>query len=90
MAEWPRCAVGVPNLGLFADPVLLADLAAAEEEHGWDGFFLWDHLVWRDRAWPAADPVVVMSAVAARTAATGLTAAANVSRPPGTPGVPAG
>jgi alkanesulfonate monooxygenase SsuD/methylene tetrahydromethanopterin reductase-like flavin-dependent oxidoreductase (luciferase family) len=68
MVEWPRCAVGVPNLGPFADPVLLADLAMAAEEHGWDGFFLWDHLVWRDRAWPAADPVVAMSAIAARTA----------------------
>ena len=29
-----RCAVGVPNVGAFGDPVLLVELAAAE--HGWD------------------------------------------------------
>jgi alkanesulfonate monooxygenase SsuD/methylene tetrahydromethanopterin reductase-like flavin-dependent oxidoreductase (luciferase family) len=68
MVEWPRCAVGVPNVGPFGDPLLLAELAVAAEDHGWDGFFLWDHLVWRESAWPAADPVVTMSAVAVRTA----------------------
>jgi alkanesulfonate monooxygenase SsuD/methylene tetrahydromethanopterin reductase-like flavin-dependent oxidoreductase (luciferase family) len=68
MVTWPRCAVGVPNLGPFGDPLLLAELAVAAEDHGWDGFFLWDHLVWRESAWPAADPVVTMSAIAARTA----------------------
>lgn len=67
MAEQWRCAAGVPNVGPFSDPVLLVDLAVAAEEHGWDGFFLWDHLLWRDPQWPTADPVVVISAVAART-----------------------
>jgi alkanesulfonate monooxygenase SsuD/methylene tetrahydromethanopterin reductase-like flavin-dependent oxidoreductase (luciferase family) len=67
MVGVPRCAAGVPNVGPFGDPSLLVGLAVAAEEHGWDGFFLWDHLVWRDPAWPAADPVVTMAAVAART-----------------------
>jgi len=67
MAERPRCAVGVPNVGPFGDPLLLVELAVAAEEHGWDGFFLWDHLLWRDPRWQVADPVVVIAAVAART-----------------------
>lgn len=68
MAPNPRCAIGVPNVGPFGDPSLLVTLAVAAEEHGWDGFFVWDHQLWRDPQWAVADPVVVISAVAARTA----------------------
>lgn len=60
-------AVGVPNLGTFGDPALLVKLARAAEEAGWDGFFVWDHLLYRDPEWPVADPTVVVSAIAART-----------------------
>lgn len=67
MAERPRCAVGVPCVGPFGDPRLLVDLAVATEEAGWDGFFLWDHLLWSDPEGHVADPTVVISAVAART-----------------------
>jgi alkanesulfonate monooxygenase SsuD/methylene tetrahydromethanopterin reductase-like flavin-dependent oxidoreductase (luciferase family) len=62
------CAVGVPNVGPFGDPRLLVELAAAAEEHGWDGFFVWDHQLWQDPDWAVADPVVTLSAIAARTA----------------------
>jgi alkanesulfonate monooxygenase SsuD/methylene tetrahydromethanopterin reductase-like flavin-dependent oxidoreductase (luciferase family) len=62
------CAVGVPNVGTFGDPSLLVDLAVAAEEHGWDGFFVWDHQLYWDPQWAVADPVVVIAAVAARTA----------------------
>jgi alkanesulfonate monooxygenase SsuD/methylene tetrahydromethanopterin reductase-like flavin-dependent oxidoreductase (luciferase family) len=31
----------------LADPRALVDLAVRAEEHGWDGFFLWDHILWR-------------------------------------------
>jgi alkanesulfonate monooxygenase SsuD/methylene tetrahydromethanopterin reductase-like flavin-dependent oxidoreductase (luciferase family) len=65
--EGPRCAVGVPNVSTFGDPRMLVDLAVAAEEAGWDGFFLWDHLLWRDPGGHVADPTVVISAVAART-----------------------
>jgi alkanesulfonate monooxygenase SsuD/methylene tetrahydromethanopterin reductase-like flavin-dependent oxidoreductase (luciferase family) len=54
-------------VGPFGDPRLLVDLAVATEEAGWDGFFLWDHLLWSDPEWHVADPTVVISAVAART-----------------------
>ena len=67
MAGRPRCAVGAPNVGAFGDPKLLVSMAVAAEDAGWDGFFLWDHLLWRDPQWHVADPVVVISAVAART-----------------------
>jgi alkanesulfonate monooxygenase SsuD/methylene tetrahydromethanopterin reductase-like flavin-dependent oxidoreductase (luciferase family) len=68
MAGEPRCAVGVPNVGPFGDPLLLVELAVAAEEHGWDGFFVWDHLLYHDQRWDVADPVAVIAAVAARTA----------------------
>lgn len=67
MQERPRCAVGVPTVSTFGDPRMLVGLAVAAEEAGWDGFFLWDHLLWRDPAGHVADPTVVISAVAART-----------------------
>ncbi len=68
MTAEPRCAVGVPNVGPFGDPLMLVELAVAAEEHGWDGFFVWDHQLWRDPRWDVVDPVVVIAAVAARTA----------------------
>src|SRR6266481_8290639 len=68
MTGEPHCAVGVPNVGPFGDPLLLVELAVAAEEHGWDGFFVWDHLLYHDQHWDVADPVVVIAAVAARTA----------------------
>jgi alkanesulfonate monooxygenase SsuD/methylene tetrahydromethanopterin reductase-like flavin-dependent oxidoreductase (luciferase family) len=46
---------------------LLVDMAVAAEEAGWDGFFLWDHLLWIEPDGHVADPTVVISAVAART-----------------------
>jgi alkanesulfonate monooxygenase SsuD/methylene tetrahydromethanopterin reductase-like flavin-dependent oxidoreductase (luciferase family) len=64
----PCWAVGVPNVGPFGGPLLLVELAVAAEEHGWDGFFVWDHQLWHDPGWDVADPVVVIAAVAARTA----------------------
>jgi len=78
MAPIPRCAIGVPNVGTFGDPSLLADLAVAAEEHGWDGFFVWDHQLYWDPDWAVADPVVVISAVAARTARVRIGILVNV------------
>ncbi|MEV0620212.1 LLM class flavin-dependent oxidoreductase [Nonomuraea sp. NPDC050404] len=60
-------AVGLPNVGEFGDPEVLVELAVAAEEHGWDGVYLWDHLLYHDRDWPVASPTVVLSAIAART-----------------------
>ena len=78
MASNLSCAIGVPNVGTFGDPSLLVELAVAAEEHGWDGFFVWDHQLYWDPQWAVADPVVVIAAVAARTARVRLGILVNV------------
>ena len=61
-------AVDVPNHGEYSDPHLLLELAMEAEAVGWDGFFIWDHLVkYYDERIPVADPWVVLSAIAAHT-----------------------
>lgn len=61
-----RFALNVPNFGPFSDPVLVVDLAVEAERCGWDGFFLWDHMLLWDRN-PMADPWILLAAIAART-----------------------
>jgi alkanesulfonate monooxygenase SsuD/methylene tetrahydromethanopterin reductase-like flavin-dependent oxidoreductase (luciferase family) len=58
----------LPPFGPLFDPRLLADLAAEAEAAGWDGMFLWDHVL-RDRAEviDIADPWVCLSAMAVTT-----------------------
>jgi alkanesulfonate monooxygenase SsuD/methylene tetrahydromethanopterin reductase-like flavin-dependent oxidoreductase (luciferase family) len=60
-------AIDVPPFGELADPRILADLAAAAEDRGWDGFFVWDHIVHRSPAKAVADPWVALAAVACAT-----------------------
>src|SRR5580765_7447560 len=60
-------AVGVPNVREYGDPNLLLQLGVLSEEAGWDGFFVWDHLVYRDSGDPVSDPWIAATAVAART-----------------------
>jgi hypothetical protein len=49
----------VAPFGELADPRVLADLAAAADARGWDGFFVWDHVVYRAPVRAVADPWVV-------------------------------
>jgi alkanesulfonate monooxygenase SsuD/methylene tetrahydromethanopterin reductase-like flavin-dependent oxidoreductase (luciferase family) len=51
----------------LADPRTLVALAVQAEEHGWDGFFLWDHIRYRPPVRGVADPWVALSAIAAHT-----------------------
>ena len=51
----------------LADPRYLAGLAVRAEERGWDGFFVWDHVDYRDPVNAILDPWVVMAAVATVT-----------------------
>ena len=60
-----RHAVGIPNLGEYADPRVLADLAGLAERSGWDGVFCWDHLSRYGE--PATDPQVALAAMARAT-----------------------
>lgn len=59
--------IDVPPFGELADPRVLAELAVAAEESGWDGFFVWDHIVHRSPARAIADPWVALAAVACAT-----------------------
>jgi alkanesulfonate monooxygenase SsuD/methylene tetrahydromethanopterin reductase-like flavin-dependent oxidoreductase (luciferase family) len=60
-------AIGVPNVREYADPSLLVSLAGEAEHSGWDGFFVWDHLVYHEAGDPVADPWIVMAAIAQAT-----------------------
>jgi alkanesulfonate monooxygenase SsuD/methylene tetrahydromethanopterin reductase-like flavin-dependent oxidoreductase (luciferase family) len=52
--------------GDLADPGLLAEVAVAAEQAGWDGVFVWDHL-WNHTLVPFADPFVTLAAIAMAT-----------------------
>jgi alkanesulfonate monooxygenase SsuD/methylene tetrahydromethanopterin reductase-like flavin-dependent oxidoreductase (luciferase family) len=62
-----RFAVGVPTVRGYADPALLIELARSAEDAGWDGFFLWDHLVYHDVGDSVADPWTTLAAIASLT-----------------------
>ncbi|WP_174184191.1 LLM class flavin-dependent oxidoreductase [Nocardia barduliensis] len=57
----------VPCLGEFAAPRSVADLARRAEEAGWDGLFVWDHVVFPYGAVEVADPWVLLTLVADAT-----------------------
>ncbi len=47
----------------------MADLAVMAEDAGWDGFFIWDHLIITPQLFdfPFVDPTVTLSAIAIKT-----------------------
>jgi alkanesulfonate monooxygenase SsuD/methylene tetrahydromethanopterin reductase-like flavin-dependent oxidoreductase (luciferase family) len=51
----------------LADPHNVVQLAVEAESAGWDGFFVWDHIRWREPVLAAADPWIVLAAVATAT-----------------------
>ncbi|MEO8286951.1 MAG: LLM class flavin-dependent oxidoreductase [Chloroflexota bacterium] len=58
-------AISAPNFGQYHDPRLMAKLAHEAEEAGWDGFFLWDHLLWTwPETQPGSDPYILLTAMA--------------------------
>ena len=60
-----RYGLYLPAFGPFGDPAVLVDLALRAEASGWDGVFLWDHLV--HDALPIADPWATLGAIAQAT-----------------------
>ncbi|HZE32542.1 MAG TPA: hypothetical protein VE198_14020 [Actinoallomurus sp.] len=40
-----RYGVYLPPFGPFGDPKILVELAVRAEAAGWDGLFLWDHVI---------------------------------------------
>lgn len=63
-----RYGINIPNFGSGGDPRVLVDLARRAENAGWDGFFVWDHVL-VDPAWTLeiADPWIALAAVAQAT-----------------------
>ena len=59
--------IDVGPFGELSDPRVVARLAARAEERGWDGFFVWDHIVYRAPVRAVADPWVTLAAVACAT-----------------------
>jgi alkanesulfonate monooxygenase SsuD/methylene tetrahydromethanopterin reductase-like flavin-dependent oxidoreductase (luciferase family) len=59
--------INLPAFADFADPYALVELARDAEVAGWDGFFIWDHMVF-DPSWHSMlDPWVGLAAVALAT-----------------------
>ncbi len=63
-----KYGMSVPNFGWFGDIDLLTEVAVEAEESGWDGFFLWDHLmVIREESWLFVDPWIALASIACNT-----------------------
>jgi alkanesulfonate monooxygenase SsuD/methylene tetrahydromethanopterin reductase-like flavin-dependent oxidoreductase (luciferase family) len=65
-----RFSINIPNFGDFADARNVATVAAAAEQAGWDGLFVWDHVV-HDKAarkgQAFGDPWMLLTAAALAT-----------------------
>jgi hypothetical protein len=62
-----RFGVHIPNFGDFHDLRAIAELAHDAEVAGWDGFFLWDHILYARTKRPVIDPWIALAAIAMRT-----------------------
>src|SRR3954451_10081698 len=62
-----RRGIFVAPFDELAEPRLLAELAAEAEAEGWDGFFLWDHIVYSAPTSAVLDPWIAMAAIAMTT-----------------------
>ena len=65
-----KYGVNIPNFGWFGDIDTLVEFGTEVEDSGWDGFFLWDHLLvfkQEDRILPFADPWIALTAIACNT-----------------------
>jgi alkanesulfonate monooxygenase SsuD/methylene tetrahydromethanopterin reductase-like flavin-dependent oxidoreductase (luciferase family) len=64
-----RFAIYVPNFDTFGQVSTLIELAKSAEAAGWDGFFLWDHLLPDEDSKLSAvlDPWIALTAIAGAT-----------------------
>jgi alkanesulfonate monooxygenase SsuD/methylene tetrahydromethanopterin reductase-like flavin-dependent oxidoreductase (luciferase family) len=65
--DGPKRALFLAPFDELSDPRVLVELALSAESRGWDGLFLWDHIVYRPPVQAVADPWVALGAIAART-----------------------
>jgi alkanesulfonate monooxygenase SsuD/methylene tetrahydromethanopterin reductase-like flavin-dependent oxidoreductase (luciferase family) len=59
--------VHIPNFGPFGSARVIAELAATAEQAGWQGVFIWDHIVRREGDFEVVDPWVALTAAAVAT-----------------------
>jgi alkanesulfonate monooxygenase SsuD/methylene tetrahydromethanopterin reductase-like flavin-dependent oxidoreductase (luciferase family) len=62
-----RSGLFLPLFNALATPALVARLAAEAEEAGWDGFFVWDQIRWREPVVAVGDTQITLAAVATCT-----------------------
>ncbi len=63
-----RYGVYLCNFGAEISALSLADLAHEAEKAGWDGFFLWDHILYsKSQRLQIVDPWIALTAVAMKT-----------------------
>jgi alkanesulfonate monooxygenase SsuD/methylene tetrahydromethanopterin reductase-like flavin-dependent oxidoreductase (luciferase family) len=62
-----RQGVFFPAFDGVADPHRLVELAVAAESAGWDGIFLWDHLLYDGGVTKILDPYISLAAIASAT-----------------------
>lgn len=62
-----KFGISLPPFGDHADPRYLANIAREAEDAGWDGFFLWDHVVFDTAFRPNLAPWVGLAAIAMNT-----------------------
>jgi alkanesulfonate monooxygenase SsuD/methylene tetrahydromethanopterin reductase-like flavin-dependent oxidoreductase (luciferase family) len=67
MSERTRRGVYIAPFDGLASPVALAELSVAAEAAGWDGVFIWDHLLYSDPVRELSDPWICLAAIADRT-----------------------
>lgn len=60
-----RRALVLPNFGPTADPRSLEAISRDAEAAGWEGVFLWDHIVWGP--FPTYDPWLLLAVIALAT-----------------------
>lgn len=62
-----RYGLIIPDFGRGFHPRALVDLAGEAEDYGWDGFFLWDHMVEWNRRTPVYDAFTCLASIATNT-----------------------
>lgn len=62
-----RVGLYLPLFDPLADPATVGRLAAEAEDAGWDGFFLWDQIRWREPVEAVGDTQVTLAVIAVAT-----------------------
>lgn len=63
-----RRGLFIPPFGELAHPDVIGELAVGAEAAGWDGVFVWDHVMYTSPADEVLDPWIALAVAAERTA----------------------